>query len=108
MLEIIFWQAFVLFVWFQSSFLDAVSKLPVLKRILDREDYDKFNQTFDSAHYTLYLSQTKYGKILGCDICMNFWMTVGTCFGFGIAFFPIVFVSSFLIYMLLKKSYESI
>lgn len=107
MLEIIFWQAFLLFVWFQSSFLDSLSRLPILKSILDREDYDKFAQTFDSAHYTLYLSQTKYGKVFGCDVCMNFWMTMVTSYFLGYTLFPVTFILSFLVYNLLRKTYAN-
>jgi hypothetical protein len=113
----IFYVSFLMFIWYESDIVVTIAKILNLENKLLINDYKKERLVFPHSYsYADFLYATKPNfvtKLLSCPICLCFWMTVFKAVVFTMFFkdviymnvllFPISYLLSLFIYLILKK-----
>jgi len=115
MIFIVFFQVFVLTIWFESSIVKTLSSLKIFNSLFRYDEYERFRSTTDIfAKYHDFLSikyKNWFAKLVTCIICLNFWLTMLTTWGTLCVsknlstlkyFFP-NYIGSLLIYLIIRK-----
>jgi hypothetical protein len=116
-IPLIFWISFIMVVWFESDIVQTIAKLFNLRTILKVAEFEKYKLEVDiMSTYTDFLYNTRPGyitKLLSCPICLCFWSTlitsnllvyiVGYQQFFTLYVFPINYICSLTIYLIIKK-----
>jgi len=109
--------SFVMIVWFESDIVQTIAKIFNLKSILKIEEFNEYKNNVDlMSTYPEFLYNRYPGyitKLLSCPICLCFWSTLFSIpallyimdlpYLIGLAMFPINYISSLIIYLIVKK-----
>ena len=105
----VFFQSFILIIWFHSSIVDTLSKIKLFARLFRYDGYIKYKANIDVfASYPEFLG-SEYpkwiGKLANCTVCLTFWMTLATVIlsGSGFLAFFEIYVLTFTLYSLIRK-----
>lgn len=110
--SIIFYISFFLVLWFLSDIVETFAKITKTKKLFKIEEFKNYKlNTNVMATYPDFLYEVYPGwitKLLSCPICLCFWSTlisVSLIFpmGYGVFIFPINYISSLFLYLLIKK-----
>lgn len=116
-IPLICYISFLLIVWFESDIVETISKITGTQRLFKIDEYYKFKLEENAmVNYPIFLYE-KYGgyltKLFSCPICLCFWTTIFSLFGFlyilglplayFILLFPINYISSLSIYLVVRK-----
>lgn len=116
-IPLIFFITFILVVWFESDIIQTISKITRSRKLFKIEEFEKYKIEEDPlSNYANFL-YTKYPgyltKLISCPICLCFWTTLISCnilvysFGYQLIFsllvFPINYICSLLLYLIIKK-----
>jgi hypothetical protein len=105
---LVFWINFILFIWFETDAIVEYSKLFRLQKFFKVDKFENYKKEFNpSINYHSYIRQkheTFITKLITCVPCFNFWIVILICLVFNkFIFFPVLFLSSYLIHKILKK-----
>jgi hypothetical protein len=105
----VFFETFILIIWFHSSIVDTLSKVKLFARLFRYDKYIKHKANIDVfSSYPEFLGVNHpnwIGKLANCTICLTFWMTLATTILSGSGFFAFfeIYILTFIIYSLIKK-----
>ena len=103
----IFWCIFFLFIWFETDAILEYSRLLGLSRLTKFNSYKKYLELNPKSSYFTFLRKyynNFFVRLITCQPCLNFWLVLMVCCYFqNFLAYPIVYVSSYTIYMFLKK-----
>lgn len=116
-IPLIFYITFIMVVWFESDIVQTIAKIFNLRTLLKINEFEKYKLEIDvMSTYPDFLYTTRPGyitKLLSCPICLCFWTTlIGVnllIYSFGyqqwmsLLVFPINYICSLTIYLLVKK-----
>jgi hypothetical protein len=98
---------FVLLVWFHTdAFLQYLKllKLGFLFRVNKYYEYKKINPDISYIDFLAIKNPNFFTKLFSCPYCLNFWITLISCFLFKNLFiFALIYMVSVVIYIILKK-----
>lgn len=102
------WIVFVLFIWFDTEAFIEYFRLTPLRKLFKIDLFDKYKKEMNPGiDYHSYLRQ-KHGsfitKLITCVPCTNFWIVLLISLLFNnMALYPIIYISSYVIYKIIKK-----
>lgn len=110
--SIIFYVTFFLVLWFLSDIIETFAKITKTQKFFKIEEFKKYKlntnvmSTYPEFLFDVYPGWTT--KLLSCPICLCFWSTlisVSLLFpiGYGLFIFPINYICSLFLYLLIKK-----
>lgn len=103
----IFYVVFLLYMWFETDGFIEYSKLLGLGKkfkITLWEEYREINPRLDYLSYIRLKHSSFLVRLVSCKQCFCFWMVLFSFLFFGnILYFPIVYMMSYLIYILICK-----
>jgi hypothetical protein len=116
-IPLIFWVSFMMAVWFESDIVQTIANLTNTRNLLKINEFVKHKLEIDvMSNYPDFLYTTRPGyitKLLSCPICLCFWSTLVTSnilvYGlgysqfYGLLIFPINYISSLTIYLIIRK-----
>lgn len=107
MIHFIFLITLFLLIWFKSDAFIEYCKLFRLTTVFKIGDWETFKNTIDiSTTYHTYL-RLKYPnffvKLITCPSCLCVWLTLPSCFIYGILYFPMICIMSLSMYYLINK-----
>ena len=116
-IPLILWVSFVMIVWFESDIIKTIANLTNTRWLFRMDEYHKYKMEVDvMASYPDFLHAVYDGyltKLLSCPICLCFWSTlitsnilvyaVGYQQFFALFVFPINYICSLTIYLIVKK-----
>lgn len=110
-LNTIFAGVMFLIVWFHTEALIEYGKLLGLSRLLKLHEFEKDYMNDFSIEYLMWL-RTKYPnfltKLISCPWCIGFWfLFVTSCFTSTFYIFPVIYVFTLVIYMILEIKFFS-
>jgi len=98
---------FVLLVWFHTdAFLQYLKllKLGFLFRVNKYYEYKNINPDISYIDFLAIKNPNFFTKLFSCPYCLNFWITLISCFLFKNLFiFALIYMVSVVIYIMLKK-----
>jgi hypothetical protein len=98
---------FALLVWFKTEAIVEYSKLFKLGKFFRVDkyiDYKKINPEINYITYLTVKNPNFLTKLATCPYCLNFWITLFSCLLFSnIIFFPIHYMISIVVYLILDK-----
>ena len=104
----IFWSIFILFMWFDTDAFIEYSKIFKLHRIFKVDKFLEYKELNPKASYLTYIRKNYNNfltRLVTCPSCIAFWIVLFICIiSNSLIFYPIVYITSFSIYMLLKKN----
>ena len=104
----IFWINFLLFIWFDTDSFVEYFRLLKLNKLFKIDKFDEYKMQNPKISYLSFIRQKYsnfYTRLITCPPCINFWIVFVLCIIYNnIIFFPIIYVISYVIYMLLKKN----
>ena len=107
MIVTIFWVVFILFLWFDTDAFVEYSKFFRLAKSMKVDKYLEHKNLNPKASYHTYLRKNYtnfFTRLITCPSCIAFWIVLFFCIvGDNLFFYPIIYIISFSIYMLLKK-----
>ena len=102
----IFWVNILLFIWFETdAFIEYIKilKLDIFK-VKQFEEYKLINPKISYHSYIRQKHASFFTRLLTCVPCMCFWIVVVICLMFNsFYFYPIIYISSYVLYKLLRK-----
>lgn len=116
-IPLICWITFVMVVWFESDIVTTVANLTKTRSLLKINEYHKYKMEVDvMASYPEFLYSLYPGyltKLISCPICLCFWSTlcsvntlvylVGYFPLYGLLLFPINYICSLTLYLIIRK-----
>ncbi len=116
-IPLIFWISFMMVVWFESDIVQTIANLTNTRNLLKINEFHKYKMEVDvMSNYPdfLYSEYPSYfTKLVSCPICLCFWSTlitsnllvysIGYSQIYGLLIFPINYISSLTIYLIIKK-----
>lgn len=116
-IPLIFWISFIMVIWFESDIVQTIANLTNTRNLLKINEFIKHKLEIDvMSNYPDFLYTTRPGyitKLLSCPICLCFWSTLITSnvlvYGlgysqiYGLLIFPINYISSLTIYLIIRK-----
>ena len=106
MIYLIFFQALILLVWFNTdAFIEYLKYLPFdLFKIKSYFTAKQNDVTLTYHNYLLFNYNNFFIRLITCPICLNVWLSIINCIIFtNILYIPIVCIISLFIYYLLTK-----
>jgi len=104
----IFWINFLLFIWFDTDAFIEYFRLLKLSKLFKIDKFDEYKIQNPKITYLSFIRQKYsnfYTRLITCPPCINFWIVLLFCIIYNnIIFFPIIYIVSYVIYMLLKKN----
>ena len=104
----IFWINFLLFIWFDTDAFVEYFRLLKLNKLFKIDKFDEYKMQNPKISYLSFIRQKYsnfYTRLITCPPCINFWIVLLFCIIYNnIIFFPIIYVASYVIYMILKKN----
>lgn len=104
----IFWINFLLFIWFDTDAFVEYFRLLKLSKLFKIDKFDEYKTQNPKITYLSFIRQKYsnfYTRLITCPPCINFWIVFLFCIIYNnIIFFPIIYVVSYVIYMILKKN----
>lgn len=102
------WSLLVLFLWYETSaFHEYLRRVPLLNKFLGFKEYDENKKYYDHCSYQEFLSihyDNFLVKLISCPYCLSFWTSLVTTLYFTrMEFLPVIYMSSILAYLSLKK-----
>lgn len=106
MIEVIFLQALILLIWFNTEAFETYFKY-IPFDIFKLKSYYKAKSkdiTLDYIHYLIYNHSCFFVKLITCPICLNVWLSILSCLIFAnIIYVPTVCLLSLALYLVIKK-----
>ena len=116
-IPLICWISFIMVVWFESDVVTTIANLTNTRSLLKINEFSKYKLEIDvMSNYPNFLYSLYPGyitKLLSCPICLCFWSTLVSStslvltYGhhplFACLLFPINYVCSLLLYLLIRK-----
>jgi hypothetical protein len=104
----IFWINFILFIWFETDGFIEYAKLFRLGKIFKIDKFEVYKKDMDPRISFLDYIRQKHNSFISrlftCTPCLNFWIVLIISLVYGsILIYPILYVTSYVIYKLLKK-----
>ncbi len=108
----IFWVVLILFIWFETDAFVQYCKAFRLSKLLKINDWEEYKITTTNIGYLDYILIKHKGfftKLVSCQPCLTFWITIIvklffiSSFNFFVATFPITYILSYVIYKIIKK-----
>lgn len=104
-------------IWFESDIVQTIGKLTKTRNLLKLPEFEKYKLEEDiMSNYAnfLYIRYPGYfTKLLSCPICLCFWSTLintlslvtylGYPVTYSIILFPINYIFSLLLYLIIRK-----
>lgn len=116
-IPLIFSISFILIIWFESDIMQTLTRLTKTQKLFKIFEFEQYKIEEDiMSNYPNFL-HTKYTgyltKLVSCAICLCFWLTLLSLsliiykLGYSpiyiILLFPINYVCSLLLYLIIKK-----
>lgn len=116
-IPLICFVSFLLIVWFESDIVQTISTLTKTRSLLHVDEFIKYKQEKDAMitypNFLYEVHPSYLTKLLSCPICLCFWSTlvstnclvylVGYSQLFSLFLFPINYVCSLFIYLIIRK-----
>lgn len=116
-IPLIFYVSFILLIWFESDIIETLAKLTNTFKLFKIYEFHKYKVEENvMANYPTFLYEKYRGyltKLISCPICLCFWSTIfsliiflfifGLPFAYFILLFPINYISSLSIYLVVRK-----
>lgn len=116
-ISLICFITFILTVWFESDVIQTLGKLTSTRNILKLPEFEKYKLEENiMSNYPNFLYEKYPGyltKLLSCPICLCFWSTLiniliivnylGYPTQYSIILFPINYIFSLLLYLIIRK-----
>lgn len=116
-IPLIFSISFILIIWFESDIMQTLARLTKTQKLFKIFEFEQYKIEEDiMSNYPnfLYTKYTGYlTKLVSCAICLCFWLTLlslsliiyklGYSPIYVILLFPINYVCSLLLYLIIKK-----
>jgi len=116
-IPMICWVSFILIIWFESDIITTIANLTKSRKLFKIDEFTKYKLEIDvMSNYPNFLYSIYPGyitKLLSCPICLCFWSTLFSvnllvyAYGYNPIFayllFPINYISSLFIYLIIKK-----
>lgn len=116
-IPLIFWISFILIVWFESDIMTTIATLTNTRNLIRIDEFLKYKLEVDAmSNYPTFLYSkypSYFTKLISCPICLCFWSTLVTVsllvYAVGhheiytLLLFPINYVSSLFIYLIIRK-----
>jgi len=116
-ISLICFISFILTIWFESDIVQTFAKITRTRNLFKLSEFEKYKLEEDvMCNYPnfLYTKYTGYfTKLISCPICLCFWSTlfllsslifyIGYPAYYIIILFPINYIFSLMIYLILKK-----
>lgn len=116
-IPLIFFVSFILVIWFESDVVQTFANITNTRNFLKIPDFEKYKlEECILSNYPTFLYETRPGyltKLVSCPICLCFWLTLFSTnilvytFGyqqwFSLLILPVNYISSLLLYLIIKK-----
>jgi hypothetical protein len=116
-IPLIFWISFILIVWFESDIMTTIATLTNTRNLIRIDEFSKYKLEVDAmSNYPTFLYSkypSYFTKLISCPICLCFWSTLATVSVlvytvgyheiYTLLLFPINYVSSLFIYLIIRK-----
>lgn len=116
-IPLICWVSFIMVVWFESDIVTTIANLTKTRNLLKINEFSKYKleidvmSTYPEFLYSMYPGYLT--KLISCPICLCFWSTLVSSnlliysFGYPLMYsvllFPINYVCSLTIYLIIRK-----
>ena len=116
-IPLICWISFIMVVWFESDIVTTIANLTKTRCVFKIDEFSKYKLEIDvMSNYPNFLYSMYPGyltKLISCPICLCFWSTLissnlliysfGYPFLYSILLFPINYVFSLTMYLVIRK-----
>lgn len=116
-IPLICWVSFIMVVWFESDIVTTIANITKSRKLFKIDEFTKYKIEIDViSNYPNFLYNVYPGyltKLLSCPICLCFWSTLISVISLVLTYsynpiftyllFPINYLSSLFLYLIIKK-----